>query len=126
MGTPVEQMPPPPATKTNVISIISLVVGIIGLLGVCVAIFIPVAGPICVGILAIVAIVTGFLGMNQVGKTGEKGRGMAIGGLILGVVTLLAACLLGVGAAVLGPQIGNILSQMSSGLINSGLFVPTP
>jgi len=42
------------------------------------------------------------------------------------VVTLLAACLLGVGAAVLGPQIGNILSQMSSGLINSGLFVPTP
>jgi hypothetical protein len=120
MQTPVEQLPPAPATKTNVLSIVSLIVGIVGLLGVCVAIFIPVAGPICDGLLAIAALVTGFLGMSQTGKTGEKGKGMAIAGLIMGILALLSACLLGIGTAILGPQIGNIFSQITSGLTNTG------
>jgi len=119
MGIPVEQMPPPPppATKTNVISVVSLVIGIVGLLGMCAG-FIPGGfGYVCLGLsvlLAIIAIVTGFLGMSQVGKTGEKGRGMAIGGLVLGLVALLAACLVGIGHALVGAglsNIGNILSQ---------------
>jgi tetrahydromethanopterin S-methyltransferase subunit C len=123
MTTPIEQVPPMPApgpsAKTNVLSIISLIVGVLGLLGVCVAFFIPVAGPICDGLLAIAAVVTGFIGMSQVGKTGEKGKGMAIAGLIMGFLALLAACLMGVGTAFLGPVIGNVFSQ-----INSSLSVP--
>lgn len=116
MGTPVEQMPPPPATKTNVMSVVSLVVGILGLLGMCAG-FIPGAfGYVCLGLsvlLAIIAIVTGFLGMSQVGKTGEKGKGLAIAGLVVGLIALLAACLVGVGHAMIGSvgNIGNILSQ---------------
>jgi hypothetical protein len=123
MTTPIEQVPPVPApapsAKTNVMSIISLIVGIVGLLGVCVGIFIPVVGPICVGLLAVAAVVLGFIGMSQVGKTGEKGKGMAITGLILGFLALLAACLTGIGHAFLGPVIGNVFSQ-----INSSLSVP--
>ena len=79
MGIPVEQMPPPPATKTNVMAIISLVVGIVGSAWHVRAVFIPgTFGYVCLGLsvlLAIIAIVTGFVGMSQVGKTGEKGRG---------------------------------------------------
>jgi hypothetical protein len=117
METPVMQAPPPPATKTNVLSIVSLVVGIVGLLGLCVAVFIPVAGPICDGLLAIGALVTGFLGMSQTGKTGEKGKGLAITGLILGIIAVLGACLLGIGTAFLGPVIGNVFSSISNNLI---------
>jgi len=124
MTTPIEQVPPAPApvpgAKTNVLSIISLIVGIISLLGACVAFFIPVAGPICDGLLAIAAVVTGFIGMSQVGKTGENGKGMAIAGLITGFLALLAACLLGIGTAFLGslmPNIGNIFSQINSSLV---------
>ena len=128
MGIPVEQMPPPPpppAGKTNALALISLIVGIVGLIGICIAIFVPVAGPICTGILAIAAIVTGFLGMSQANKNAEKGRGMAISGLVIGVVTILAACLIGIGHAVLGPQIANLINQMSSGMMNS-LLTTTP
>jgi tetrahydromethanopterin S-methyltransferase subunit C len=110
---------PAPATKTKVLSIVSLIAGIVGLLGVCVAFFLPVVGPICDGLLAIGAVVTGFIGMSQVGKTGEKGKGMAIAGLITGFLAVLAACLMGVGTAFLGPVIGNVFSQ-----INSSLSVP--
>jgi uncharacterized membrane protein YphA (DoxX/SURF4 family) len=126
MGIPVEQMtppPPPPAGKTNALAVVSLIVGIVGLIGICIAVFIPIAGPICTGILAVAAIVTGFLGMNQANKNAEKGRGMAIAGLIIGVVTILAACLIGIGHAVLGPQLTNFFNQMSSGMMNSLLTV---
>lgn len=116
METPVVESPPPPASKTNVISIISLIVGIVGLLSTCGAAFIPVAGPICAGLLAIGAIVTGILGISQTRKTGEKGKGMAIAGLVMGVVVVLGACVIGL-LALLIPSVGNVFSNISNSLI---------
>jgi peptidyl-prolyl cis-trans isomerase B (cyclophilin B) len=55
--------------KTNVLAIVSLVTSIIG--------------------LSIVGIITGHIGMNQIKKRGESGRGLAIAGLILGYLGLV-------------------------------------
>ena len=128
-----QQYPPaPPApspTKTNVLAIISLVAGILGLLAICASgltAIIPVIGlvvAICNGILAIGALVMGFIGMNQNKTTGQKGRVMAIIGLVLGIVALLAACLIGIAPSILvgilGPSIGNVFSG-----INNSLMMP--
>ncbi len=65
-----------PATdRYNVLAIVSLVS----------AFFIP-----------LVAIITGHIGLSQIKKTGEKGRGLAIAGLVLGYLFLLAGILFGV------------------------------
>jgi peptidyl-prolyl cis-trans isomerase B (cyclophilin B) len=55
--------------KTNVLAIVSLVTSILG--------------------LSIVGIITGHIGMNQIKKTGESGRGLAIVGLVLGYLVLV-------------------------------------
>jgi peptidyl-prolyl cis-trans isomerase B (cyclophilin B) len=55
--------------KTNVLAIVSLVTSIIG--------------------LSIVGIITGHIGMNQIKKTGESGRGLATAGLIIGYLGLV-------------------------------------
>jgi len=128
MGTPVEQMPPPPATKTNVLTIVSLVGGILGLISMCIGI-VPFLGYVCLGLgglFAVIALITGFLGMSQANKNAEKGRGMAITGIILSVIALLGVCVIVIINVAAGPVIGNIFSQMTSGMMNSGLFVPTP
>jgi hypothetical protein len=120
METPVVESPLPPDSKTNVIALISLIVGIVGLLSICGAIFIPIAGPICAGILAVGAIVTGIIGMGQTKKTGEKGKGLAIGGLVMGILGILSACLIGAVPgilALLGPSVGNVFSNISNSLI---------
>jgi hypothetical protein len=49
----------------------------------------------------IVAIITGHLGLAQIGRTGEGGRGMAIAGLIMGYLGLLLT-LCTIGAYILG------------------------
>lgn len=71
---------------TSVMSIISLVVGIIG---------IPLCG--CF-VFSIAAIVLGFLGRNEIDKSGgaKKGRGLATAGLVIGAVTLVLAILINV------------------------------
>ncbi|MBG6213095.1 MAG: DUF4190 domain-containing protein [Cryobacterium sp.] len=53
-----------PQDKYNVLSIISLVTSILG--------------------ISIVGVITGHIGMSQIKKTGEKGRALALWGLILG------------------------------------------
>lgn len=55
--------------KTNVLAIVSLVTSILG--------------------LSLIGIITGHIGMNQIKKTGESGRGLAIAGLIIGYVALV-------------------------------------
>ncbi len=61
----------PASASTNVLAIIALVLGFV----------VPVAG-----------IVTGAIALSQIKRTGEKGRGLALGGLVAGgVLTLLIA-----------------------------------
>lgn len=63
--TPVTNVAP----KTNVLAIVSLVLSIIG--------------------FNIVAIILGFVAMNQVKKTGENGRGLALAAVIIGFAEIV-------------------------------------
>lgn len=59
-----------PQDKYNVLSIISLVTSLIG--------------------ISLAGVITGHIGMSQIKKTGEKGRGLAIAGLVVGYLGLAA------------------------------------
>jgi hypothetical protein len=64
----------PAMSKTSGAAVCSLVCGLV----------------MCVpGITGLVAIITGFVGISETGKPGVKGRGMAIAGLILGLLSLI-------------------------------------
>jgi Domain of unknown function (DUF4190) len=66
--------------KTNSLAIASLCCGL---------------GQLLVGIVAgIPAIVLGFVAIYQIRKTGEGGRGMAIAGIVLGFVSIIATAVL--------------------------------
>jgi hypothetical protein len=63
------------APKTNTLAIVSLIASLAGLI---------------TGISAIVGIITGHIALGQIKKTGENGRGLALGGVIAGyVITVL-------------------------------------
>ncbi|MDQ1138286.1 hypothetical protein QE410_003085 [Microbacterium sp. SORGH_AS 1204] len=70
----------PETARTNVLAIVALVLGVI----------VPVAG-----------IVTGAVALSQIKRTGEKGRGLALGGIVAGgVLTLFLATVI-IGALLL-------------------------
>ena len=66
--------PSAPAEKWNVLSIVGFVLSIIG--------------------FNIVAIVLGFIGLSQVKKTGERGRGLAIAAIIIGFASIVLGIIL--------------------------------
>jgi hypothetical protein len=105
------------------ISIISAGIGwIVGGLGTCAFTFFFPPVSLCTGIVffvgSIVSVVTGHLGRRQIKASGglEGGDGMALTGLILGwigvAITLLLFCLIVIGIVLLGPEIGNIYSDI--------------
>ena len=55
--------------KTNTLAIVTLIAGILG--------------------FNIIAVILGFVSLNQIKKTGEQGRVLAIIGLILGFIALI-------------------------------------
>lgn len=67
---------PPVPRKTNTKAIAALVLGILGIV-------VPYIGII----MGIIAIVFAKLSMDQIRMTGEEGRGMAIAGLVCGIVS---------------------------------------
>lgn len=82
-STPASQpTPPPPAPaqsapagdKWNVLSIVGFVLSLLG--------------------FNIVAIVLGFIGLSQVKKTGERGRGLALAAIIIGFVSIVLGIIL--------------------------------
>lgn len=82
-----DYIPPPPAytpPKTNGKSIVALVLGIL-------AVSLPYIG----FLIGIVAIVFASLSLKEIKRNGEQGRGMAIAGLVCGIVgTAIYAILL--------------------------------
>ena len=82
------------APKTNVLAIVSLVLSIIG--------------------FNIVAIILGFVAMNQVKKTGENGRGLA-----------LAAVIIGFAEIVIGIIIVIVVVSATQACVDSGACVVT-
>jgi len=63
------------AARTNVLAIVSLVASVSGF------IILPFVGPL-------VGVITGHIGLAQIKRSGEKGRGMALAGVIIGWVSL--------------------------------------
>jgi hypothetical protein len=81
---PPGQYPPPPgpgyppsqpATGTNTFAIVSLVASLLGW--------------VCVGIGSILGVVFGFLALNQIKQTGQSGRGLAIAGIAIGIISIV-------------------------------------
>ena len=69
-----------PVQKTNTLAIVALILGIV----------VPIGGIIC-----------GPIALSQIKRTGENGRGLALAGLIIGVILTLAYILLVVGLVAL-------------------------
>ncbi|PTT16455.1 DUF4190 domain-containing protein [Microbacterium sp. HMWF026] len=67
--------------RTNTLAIVSLIASIVGVF------VLPVIGQI-------VGIVTGHMSLSQIKARAEKGRGLAVAGLIVGYVTLALGVLL--------------------------------
>lgn len=76
-GYPGYPMPAPMPTGTNSLAITALVCSILGL------------APFCGFLFSIVGIVSGAVGIGQIRRTGQSGYGLAITGIVIGVVTLL-------------------------------------
>lgn len=65
---PYQQQQAPQSEKTNTLAILSLIFGFL---------------------VNIVGIVLGFVALNQIKRTGEKGRGLAIAGIVVGFISLI-------------------------------------
>jgi hypothetical protein len=63
-----------------------------------------IAGFVCAFLLPVLGIVFSAIGLSQTGRTGERGRGLAIAGLSISIVLILAAVAL---YAVLAAAIGS-------------------
>ncbi|SDQ17092.1 DUF4190 domain-containing protein [Microbacterium sp. cf332] len=68
-----------PQQKTNTLSIVSMIASIVGFIWI-----LPVIG-------SIAGVVMGHISLSQIKRTGEKGRGMALAGLIVGYAGLALA-----------------------------------
>ncbi|MBM3890961.1 MAG: DUF4339 domain-containing protein [Verrucomicrobia bacterium] len=75
---PVPLTPPPAAPRTNVLAIWSLVLSLLGF---------------CCGCTPIAGIICGIIALPQIKARGEEGRGMAIAGIIIGVIMLVLSVL---------------------------------
>ena len=101
--------------KPGAMAIVSLIAGILSILCHCV----PIAGAFLGFILSVTAIVLGILEFNRIKKgiSSEKGRGMAITGIILGgvgilvgIFWLIVVSIIGITGAF-GSAFGDIFSE---------------
>jgi hypothetical protein len=132
METPLPPLNEQPVVKNNSLAIAAGWCGIgsvaVSLLSILiVAIAKAPALTICCGVAwlaALVGLVLGIVALVQMkNNPGQKGKGMAITGIVIGGLALLMACiapfLIVPVLALLGPVIGNTFSK-----INSNLIVP--
>jgi hypothetical protein len=99
------------APKSNTLAIISLGLGIGGFPFLCLSVVLGFCACIS-GLLAIGALVTGFIARQQIRASGEQGNEMALAGIIMGgtqIVLVFCAVLFWL-VLMLGLSIGNIFS----------------
>jgi hypothetical protein len=110
---------PPAAPQSNGLAIGSLVTGIISL--------VTCGGA---GILALVAIVLGFLGLGKAKEQNGNGKGMAIGGLVTGVLSLIVGAIflftVILAADSVNDDLDEINSDPSDGVCNTDRFLQDP
>jgi hypothetical protein len=96
---------PSAAPTRNILALLSLIIGIVSL---------PLAFCFYIGVITgIAAAILGVIGIYQIGQSGgaQTGRGLAIGGIVTGAVSvILPVCLILI-LALLGPAIGNVFSN---------------
>jgi len=110
---------PPALIKNNIYALLSPINGGLAILGGCITLvstLIPTLPFLCgtiSGLFSLGAVVTGIVGLVQVRHGGQKGRGLAITGIVLGILGVIASCLIPfIGAALwtaLGWQLGNTI-----------------
>ena len=69
------QQEPASAEKWNVLSIVAFVISLLG--------------------FNIIAVILGFIALNQVGKSGERGKGLANAAIIIGLVSIILGFIFG-------------------------------
>lgn len=74
-----DQVSSPQAKGTNGLAIVSLVIGILWM----------------GGIGAILALILGIVSLNQISRSGQSGKGLAIAGIVLGSVGIITLIVLG-------------------------------
>ncbi len=134
MDAPVQPpIPAQPAQKNNSLALTAGILGIasivVSALGFLVNFVLPGVG-LCgcgLGLLAAIAgLVLGFIGQSQLkSRPAEKGKGWAITGIVIGIVSILSICVFIVLAVVFGatfltmfgPVIGNVFSEINNSLI---------
>lgn len=117
------------AAPNNQMAVISAVLAatawIVGGLGSCITFFIFPIASYCTGaaffLASLAAVITGFMARSQIKNSGgtEGGEGLAMFGLVGGslafILALLGLCLAIVGIAglaLMGPEIGNVFSDI--------------
>jgi hypothetical protein len=117
-----------PQTKTNGLALAAGYCGIgslaMFLIGFVAILFLPIALFFCqaIAVLACLAgIILGIIALIQINNNpGQKGKGMAITGIVIGIFEICVAPVLIISILlILGPTIGNVFSK-----INSNLAVP--
>ena len=126
MESPLPPLPQQMQQKNNGLAIAAGWLGIgaiiMAVIGFVVQIAFPGNGGLCSGLgvlAALVGFVLGIIGLVQISKNpGQKGKGMAITGIVVGA---LVACVAPVVIAILlmlGPVIGNVFSGINSSLVH--------
>lgn len=110
------------APQSNGLAIAALILGIIALLGS----LVPIVGWF-MWPFALAAIGLGLAGMSRAGKIDGTGKGMALGGLITGVLAVVAAIAWTVILVVAADDVDNdINSDPSDGVCNTERFIQDP
>jgi Domain of unknown function (DUF4190) len=79
--------PPPQAVGTNGMAIASLVCSLLG--------WLCVIGPP-------LGLIFGFVALSQIKQTGQRGRGMAIAGIVIGAIAIVLGIVVGVLSVISG------------------------
>jgi hypothetical protein len=113
---------PPALEKNNLYALLSPISGGVAGLGNCITLFsviIPGLPFLCAtisGMFSLGALVTGIVGLTQVRKGGQKGKGLAITGLVLGILGILVSCII--------PFVGTALWAAMGWQVGDALLVP--
>src|ERR1700761_8969687 len=97
-------MPPPPKNGAALASLLLAILALIFCWLSALGVLIGTGGVIGFGlvpiIVALIAIILGIAGIRRASRQGASRRGLAIGGLVVGIIALIASVLITIGSAL--------------------------
>lgn len=110
---------PPAFIRNNIYALLAPISGGLAFLGNCLtfgSLIVPGLPFLCAtisGVFSLISLALGIVGLVQVKQTRQKGRGLAIAGVVLGLLGAITACVLPfIGTALwalFGIQVGNVI-----------------